>query len=166
MIVKSYWICMVLCNNLNELRLHFAKSKKKKRNVGLTFRVRIPNSLVAGCILSKCPDGRKCPLTLKEWWNTFCTSLKCPSVCWLVNVGNSYSFSTTTTSKCSFSFYYRIIIQGDKIHPLIFIVSTNNFIEYLQRYQILIFIYYKFDFIIITQYHREYVVHVGTLAAI
>ena len=69
-------------------------------------------------------------------------------LCWLVTVGNSYSFNTTTTSKCSFSFYYRIIIQGDKTHPLIFIVGTNNFIEYLQRYQILIFIYYKFYFII------------------
>ena len=56
---------MVLCNNLNELRLHFTKKKKKKRNVGLTFRLRVPDSLVAGCILSKCPDGRKCPLTLK-----------------------------------------------------------------------------------------------------
>ena len=65
MIVKSYLISMVLCNNLNELRLHFTKKKKKKRNVGLTFRVRVPDSLVAGCILSKCPDGRKCPLTLK-----------------------------------------------------------------------------------------------------
>ena len=45
-------------------------------------------------------------------------------------------------------------IQGDKTHPLIFIVGTNNFIEYLQRYQIVIFIYYKFYFIIfiITQY--------------
>ena len=32
-------------------------------------------------------------------------------------------------------------MQGDKTHPLIFIVGTNNFIEYLQRYQILIFIY-------------------------
>ena len=41
-------------------------------------------------------------------------------------------------------------MQGDKTHPLIFIVGTNNFIEYLQRYQILIFIYlfiyYKFYF--------------------
>ena len=27
-----------------------------------------------------------------------------------------------------------IIIRGDKAHPLIFIVSTNNFIEYLLRY--------------------------------
>ena len=72
----------------------------------------------------------------------------------LVNVGNSYSFNNTTTSKCSFPFYYRIIIHGDKTHALIFIVGTNNFIEYLQRYQILIFIYYKFYFIIfiITQY--------------
>ena len=45
-------------------------------------------------------------------------------------------------------------IQGDKTHRLIFIVGTNNFIEYLRRYQILIFIYYKFYFIIfiITQY--------------
>ena len=40
-----------------------------------------------------------------------------------------------------FSLYYRILIQGDKTNPLIFIVGTNNFIEYLQRYQILIFIY-------------------------
>ena len=29
MIVKSYLIFMVLCNNLNELRLHFTKKKKK-----------------------------------------------------------------------------------------------------------------------------------------
>ena len=28
--------------------------------------MRVPDSLVAGCILSKCPDGRKCPLTLKR----------------------------------------------------------------------------------------------------
>ena len=41
----------------------------------------------------------------------------------------------------TFSLYYRILIQGDKTHPLIFIVGTINFIEYLQRYQILIFIY-------------------------
>ena len=40
-----------------------------------------------------------------------------------------------------FLLYYRILIQGDKTHPLIFIVGTINFIEYLQRYQILIFIY-------------------------
>ena len=38
------------------------------------------------------------------------------------------------------------LIQGthplfNKTHPLIFVVGTNNFIEYLQRYQILIFIY-------------------------
>ena len=55
---------MVLCNNLNELRLHFIK-KKNKINVRLTFRVRVPHSLVAGCILSKYPDGQRCPLTLK-----------------------------------------------------------------------------------------------------
>ena len=30
-----------------------------------------------------------------------------------------------------------IIICGDKTHPLIFIVGTNNFIEYLLRYQLL-----------------------------
>ena len=43
--------------------------------------------------------------------------------------------------------------------------GTNNFIEYLQSYQILIFIHYKFYFIIfiIIQY-TVYVV--GTLAAI
>ena len=29
------------------------------------------------------------------------------------------------------------IIRGDKTHPLIFIVGTNNFIEYLPRYQLL-----------------------------
>ena len=40
--------------------------------------MRVPHSLVAGYILSKCSDGRRCPLTLKEWWDTFCTSLKCP----------------------------------------------------------------------------------------
>ena len=40
----------------------------------------------------------------------------------------------------TFSLYYRILIQGDKTHPLIFIVGTINFIEYLQRYEILIFI--------------------------
>ena len=54
----------------------------------------------------------------------------------------------TTTCECTFSLYYRILIQGGKTHPLIFIVGTNNFIEYLQSYQILIFIYYKFYFII------------------
>ena len=48
----------------------------------------------------------------------------------------------------TFSLYYRILIQGDKTHPLIFIVRTINFIEYLQRYQIPIFIYYKLNFII------------------
>ena len=47
-----------------------------------------------------------------------------------------------------FSLYYRILIRGGKTHPLIFIVGTNDFIEYLQNYQILIFIYYKFYFII------------------
>ena len=72
---------------------------------------------------------------------------------------------TVTTCEFTFSLYYRILIQGGKIHPLIFIVGTNNFIEYLQSYQILIFIYYKFYFIIfiIIQY-TVYVV--GTLAAI
>ena len=72
----------------------------------------------------------------------------------------------TTTCECTFSLYYRILIQGGKTHPLIFVVGcTNNFIEYLQSYQILIFIYYKFYFIIfiIIQY-TVYVV--GTLAAI
>ena len=54
----------------------------------------------------------------------------------------------TTTCECTFSLYYRILIQGGKTHLLIFIVGTNNFIEYLQSYQILIFIYYKFYFII------------------
>ena len=44
----------------------------------------------------------------------------------------------TTTCECFFSLYYRILIQGGKTHPLIFIVGTNNFIEYLQSYQILI----------------------------
>ena len=64
-----------------------------------------------------------------------------------------------------FPLYYRILIQGGKTHPLIFIVGTNNFTEYLQSYQILIFIYYEFFFIIfiIIQY-TVYVV--GTLAAI
>ena len=71
----------------------------------------------------------------------------------------------TTTRECTFSLYHRILIQGGKTHPLIFIVGTNNFIEYLQSYQILIFIYYKSYFIIfiIIQY-TVYVV--GTLAAI
>ena len=46
----------------------------------------------------------------------------------------------TTTCKCTFSLYYRILIQGGKTQPLIFIVGANNFIEYLQSYQILIFI--------------------------
>ena len=31
-----------------------------------------------------------------------------------------------------FSLYYRILIEGRKTHPLIFIVGTNNFIEHLQ----------------------------------
>ena len=66
----------------------------------------------------------------------------------------------TTFSSC-----YRILIQGAKTHPIIFFVGTSNCIEYLQSYQILIFIYYKFYFIIfiIIQY-TVYVV--GTLAAI
>ena len=92
MILKSYLIFMVICNNLNELRLHF--TKKKKVNVRLTFCVRVPHSLV----------------------------------------------------------------QGNKTHPLIFIVGTNNVVEYLQRYLILIFIYYKFYFIIfIVIQHTFYV---------
>ena len=71
----------------------------------------------------------------------------------------------TTTCEYTLSLYYRILIQGGKTHPLIFIVGTNNFTEYLQSYQILIFIYYKFYFIIfvIIQY-KVYVL--GTLAAI
>ena len=77
------------------------------------------------------------------------------------------TLTTTYTCECTFSLYYRILIQGGNTHPLIFIVGTNNhdFIEYLQSYQILIFIYYKFYFIIfiIIQY-TVYVV--GTLAAI
>ena len=70
-----------------------------------------------------------------------------------------------STCECTFSLYYRIPIQGGKTNSLIFILGTNNFIEYLQSYQILIFIYYKFYFIIfiIIQY-TVYVV--GTLAAI
>ena len=64
-----------------------------------------------------------------------------------------------------FSLFYRILIQGGKTHPLISIVGTNNFIEYLQSYQILIFIYCKFYFIIFIII--QYTVHVvGTLAAI
>ena len=75
----------------------------------------------------------------------------------------------TTTCECPFSLYYKILIQGGKTHPLIFIVGTNNFTEYLQSYQILIFIYYKFYFIIfiIIQYTVSCTVHVVvTLAAI
>ena len=41
---------------------------------------------------------------------------------------------------------YRILIQGGKTHPLIFTVGRNNFIECLQSYQILVFIYSKFLF--------------------
>ena len=71
----------------------------------------------------------------------------------------------TTTCECTFSLYYRILIQGGKTYPLIFVVGTNNFIEYLQSYQILIFIYYKFYFIIFIKI--QYTVYVvGTLAAI
>ena len=71
----------------------------------------------------------------------------------------------TTTCECTFSLYYRILIKGGKAHPLVFIVGTNYVIEYLQSYQILIFIYNKFYFIsfIIIQY-TVYVV--GTLAAV
>ena len=83
----------------------------------------------------------------------------------------------TTTCECTFSLYYRILIHGGKTHPLIFIVGTNNFIEYLQSYQILIFIYYKFYFIIFIIIHGNLAVNdlekamytvyvVGTLAAI
>ena len=58
-----------------------------------------------------------------------------------VCVVDSWSFNTYMCEH-TFPMYYRILIQGDKTHPLIFIVGTINFIEYLQRYQILIFIYY------------------------
>ena len=44
------------------MNLGYILLKKKKINVRLTFRVRVP---LAGCILSKYPDGRRCPLTLK-----------------------------------------------------------------------------------------------------
>ena len=39
-----------------------------------------------------------------------------------------------TLTERTFSLYYRILIQGGETHPLIFIVGTNNFIEYLQSY--------------------------------
>ena len=73
--------------------------------------------------------------------------------------------SPSALCECTFSLYYRILIEGGKTHPPIFILGTSNFIEYLQSCQILIFIYYKFYFIIfiIIQY-TVYVV--GTLAAI
>ena len=63
-----------------------------------------------------------------------------------------------------FSLYYRILIQGGKNHPLIFIVGTNNFIEYLQRYQIqyLFIINFILLVFIITQYTVNVV---GTPAA-
>ena len=70
----------------------------------------------------------------------------------------------TTSCECTFSLNYRILIQGGKTHPLIFIVGTNNFIEYLQSYQLVKFIYYKFYFIIFIII--QYTVFVGTLAAI
>ena len=70
----------------------------------------------------------------------------------------------TTTCECTFSLYYRILIQGGKTRPLIFIVGANNFIEYLQSYQIPVFKYYKFYFIFIIIQYTVYVV--GTLAAI
>ena len=64
---------------------------------------------------------------------------------------------------CIIEFLFKAVKR--KTHPLIFIVGTNNFIEYLQSYQILIFIYYKFyfvSFIII-----KYIMYViGILAAI
>ena len=56
----------------------------------------------------------------------------------------------TTTCDYTFSLHYRILIQEYKTYPLIFIVGTNNFLEYLPRYQILRFIYYKFNSIIFT----------------
>ena len=65
----------------------------------------------------------------------------------------------TTTCECTFSLYYRILIQGGKTHPLIFVVGTNSFIEYLQSYQILIFIYYKFYFIIFIIIHGSLAVN-------
>ena len=69
---------------------------------------------------------------------------------------------------CTFSLYYRILIHGDKTHPLIiFIVGTNNFIEYLQRYEIQIFISYKLYFIILLVIPCQYAVYVvGKLATI
>ena len=67
----------------------------------------------------------------------------------------------------TFSLYYSFLIQGDKTHPPIFIVGTINFIEYLQRYQILIFFLLYTNlislFFIIVQYT---VYFTGTLAAI
>ena len=33
--------------------------------IELTFHVRLLHSLIAGCILSECSDGRRCPVTLK-----------------------------------------------------------------------------------------------------
>ena len=66
----------------------------------------------------------------------------------------------------TFSLYYRILIQGDKTHPLIFIVCTINFIEYLQRYQIPIFTYYKLNFIIFFIIIQYAVYVASTLAAI
>ena len=53
-------------------------------------------------------------------------------------------WTLTTASEYTFSLYYRILIQGGNSHSLIFIAGESNFIEYLQSYQILIFIYYKF----------------------
>ena len=56
----------------------------------------------------------------------------------------------------------RILIQGDPSSN--FYCGHSNFMEYLQRYQILLFIYYKFCFSFIVIQYTVYVV--GTLAAI
>ena len=46
----------------------------------------------------------------------------------------SLTVKVLTLTKRTFSLYYRILIQGGETHALVFIVGTNNFIEYLQSY--------------------------------
>ena len=55
---------------------------------------------------------------------------------------------TGARQDCWLRVCFNPLCDGNKTHPLIFIVDINNFIEYLQRHQILLFIYYKFYYII------------------
>ena len=80
----------------------------------------------------------------------FVIFLKVPVAVLLIMLLTVKVSTLTTTCDYTFSLHCRILIQEYKTYPLIFIVGTNNFLEYLPRYQILRFIYYKFNSIIFT----------------